>query len=198
MSVREHARAIQQYLGLDRDIVGVKIACSEIPRGYVRPPEPVGFCKAVISASDGGKIAITSDVLLCQNSVVTLGFEEPQFIDLEPRIRSAETKLILLSRLEDWNLDTNPDVIIFIGNAKHGMELLDLINGFEGKIFSEVAVCGFLTAYPFVNRKASITFFCKGARSHAKLMDSEIGIGVPFGMVEKIIERIRIKNKLKK
>lgn len=187
------AKEIQSFLNLKRDIVGVKIISDEETPDYEMPTRKISYCEAVSLASSGKKIIISKDtaaeMLYCLNPIVTLGFEEPAYIDLQPRISPASTTAILLCRLADWDYVHDPDVVIIIGDAKQVSDVAEAVGGIDVKVRGGIAVCGDLTAFPFMEKRAALSVLCGGARLRAGFASWEAGVGLPFSILQSVAER---------
>lgn len=181
---------VREYLGMKYNLVGVKILRDEIPADKLdklRPDKPVEYCRLVSEAARGKSYIFTSDDFACPSPIVTLGFEEPKYVDIQPRISPPETKAVEIGPLDAVK---DPDVILAILNPKQTMEVAILLGGIEAKSEGSTAVCGEATAGPYMEKKPNVTFLCQGARIYGGYKDSELILGSPLETFKKLSTKI--------
>lgn len=181
---------IRAHLGTGYNFVGVRILKTGEAAGDKKPKKKMRFCQMVREAADGSSFAFDVDDLDCPNAMIALGFEEPVFGDLEPRIKPAETKLVEVAPVQEME---NPDVVLAILNAKQLMEVAERLGTIEAKFSGNMAVCGEVTALPYMEKKPNVAPLCGGSRKFANYKDSELIFGAPPETYEKLAEKIPSK-----
>ncbi len=183
--------SIRAYFGSKYRLVGVKLF-KEIPEGYPTPAKPGKFCEFVRRAALGETILMRAEDEECHQSLIALGFQEPMFIDLQPRIQPAETKAVLIAPVEEI---PDPDVVLMIATPRQVMEAAALLHGIEAKFAGEIAVCGEVIAEPLKSGKANVTFLCGGARMFADYKDSEVILGAPLEVFKELETKVKALEK---
>lgn len=181
---------IKEYLGTEHNFVGVRILKHGEAPSDKRPKKKMRFCQMVREAADGSSFAFNVDDLDCPNAMITLGFEEPLFGDVQPRINPADTKFVEVAPVQEME---NPDVVLTILNAKQLMETAIRLGTIEAKFSGSMAVCGEATALPYMLKKPNATPLCGGARTYANYKDSDLIFGAPPETYEKFAEKIPSK-----
>lgn len=181
---------IKKHLGLEHDLVGVKISNNGDSTGEGRRlKKKMRFCQMVWATSTGKEhFTFGVDDLDCPDAIVSLGFQEPTFIKVETRIDPADTKVIEVAPAKEMG---NPDIVLAILNPKQLMDLSMLLGGIEAKFEGNRAVCGEATAVPYMTKKPNISPLCGGSRKFAKYKDSELVFGAPLEAMEKLEEKIK-------
>jgi uncharacterized protein (DUF169 family) len=183
-------RTIRAHIGSKYNLVGVKILKKE--DGAKRPKRPMRFCEMVKEAAEGKSFDAGIEDIACPSAIVTLGFEEPVYVDIQPRIKPAETKTVQVAPLGEME---NPDVILAILTPKQAMDLSALLNGLEARFSGNLAVCGEATAKPYMGKKPNLTLLCGGARMFAGYKDSELILGAPPETFKELADRIEALSK---
>jgi uncharacterized protein (DUF169 family) len=183
-------KLIRSHLGIKYNLVGVKVrkkggGAEQDP--LKKPQKRIRFCQAVRLAANGAELDLALDDLACPNAEVTLGFDEPLYVDIQPRIMPAETEVVSVAPAEKMK---DPDVVLTILNPKQAMETASLMEGLEAKFTGNLAVCGEATAKPYMDREANVTFLCGGARTFGDFKESELIFGAPLSEYEKLAEKI--------
>ncbi len=184
-------KAIREYFGIGYHLVGVRLF-KDIPEGYNRVEKPGRFCEFVKRAALGESILMLSQDEECPESLIALGFEEPRFIDLQPRIKPADTKAVLIAPLEEIE---NPDVILAILNPRQSMEIAAVVSGLKAEFAGSIAVCGEATAFPVMHKKPNLSFLCGGARMFADYKESELILGAPPEFFEELSTKVKALQK---
>jgi uncharacterized protein (DUF169 family) len=177
---------IRAYLGIKYYLVGVKIL-KDKPPSFEKPNARLRFCEMVKRAASGEVITAEHDDIACPNAEITLGFIEPTYVDIQPRIMPAETKVVKVGPVEEIE---SPDVILAVLNPRQAMEVAALLEGLEAKFSGSLAVCGEATARPYMENRANLTMLCGGARMFAGYKDSELIMGAPPVLFEELSKRI--------
>lgn len=181
---------IKDYLETEHNFVGVRILKTGEAAPDKKPKKKMRFCQMVREAADGSSFTFNVDDLDCPNAMITLGFEEPIFGDVQPRITPAETKLVEVAPIKEMK---NPDVVLTILNARQLMEVAGRLGSIEAKFCGSMAVCGEATAFPYMTKKPNATPLCGGARKFANYKDSDLMFGAPPETYEKLAEKIPSK-----
>ncbi len=147
--------------------------------------QPMRFCEMVRrSALYGETFVFGVEELTCTSGELALGFTEPTYGDVYPRIKPANTKFVSVVPLE--KTDKKPDVILVIGNPRKIMRVSTVLSRLqekrpvEAKFKGEFAVCGECTAIPFMEKRVNLSLLCNGARMFSGYRDDEIVIGFPL------------------
>ena len=181
---------VRQYLGMKYNLVGVKILTEDVGQDELdelRPDVPKAYCQFVKEAARGKSFIFTEDDFSCPSPIVTLGFSEPVYVDIQPRISPANTKAVKIGPTSDIK---DPDVVLAILNPKQVMEVAILLNGIEAKFVGSMAVCGEGTARPYMEDKPNVTFLCGGARIYGGYKDAEIILGTPRETFKKLSAKV--------
>ncbi|MBI2908177.1 MAG: DUF169 domain-containing protein [Chloroflexi bacterium] len=155
-SINDVAGRLRTYLGMEFRPVGVTLY-AEIRPGE-RPSEPVTFCHMVRRAALGEEFVFVEDDLLCFNALVPLGFVQPKYVDIEPRIKT-EMKSVRVGSLEGC------DVVLLVLNPDQVMTISVLLDGMKASFKGETAVCGEGVAHVYTTGTPNVTFLCLGART---------------------------------
>jgi len=163
----------------------VAVVISEKELTGTRPPSPSLFCDLVRKAAYKGETyTITGDDLINFSTRVILGFNEPQYVDLYPRVKPAKTKSIIVAPLE--KIETEPNVIVIITDPAHAMLVIQLFSRstkrhLEASMTCQgAAIAGEVVALPFMEHRPNLTLLCSGARELAGYSTNELALGLPF------------------
>jgi uncharacterized protein (DUF169 family) len=155
--------------------------------------QPMRFCEMVRrSAVYGESFVFGVEELTCTSAELALGFTEPSYGEVYPRIKPADTKLISVSPLE--RTEKKPDVVIVLGNPRKVMRISTILaqlhekRPVEAKFKGEFAVCGECTAIPYMEKKVNLSLLCNGARMFSGYRDDEIVLGFPLDDFIRIAE----------
>ncbi|MDO8671507.1 MAG: DUF169 domain-containing protein, partial [Dehalococcoidia bacterium] len=91
--------SIRSYLGMTLKPVGIKILSADADEKF-RPTKPIHYCRAVREAAKGQTYLIKLGDEACAEAEVVLGFRDPKYVDIEPRIKT-RTKAIRIGPLQD-------------------------------------------------------------------------------------------------
>lgn len=146
---------------------------------------PMRFCEMVRrSAVYGESFVFGVEELTCTSGELALGFTEPCYGEVYPRIKPANTKFVSVEPLE--KADKKPDVVIVVGTPRKIMRISTILaqlhekQPVEARFKGEFAVCGECTAIPLMERKVNLSLLCSGARMFSGYMDDEIVMGFPL------------------
>ena len=169
--LEEIEEKVRSYLGMNHRLVGVKILEENLNGEH--PEAPMTFCRAVREVLRGKELVIGIDDLDCPSAELCLGFREPMFVDVEPRIKS-KTKAVRIGPLE------GADVILFILNPEQVMVMSILLGGIKAEFKGEMAICGEAVAKVYNEGKPNVSFLCSGARELGGFEAHEVVLGLPY------------------
>lgn len=169
--LEEIEEKVRSYLGMNHRLVGVKILEENLNGEH--PEAPMTFCRAVREVLKGKELVIGIDDLDCPSAELCLGFREPMFVDVEPRIKS-KTKAVRIGPLE------GADVILFILNPEQVMVMSILLGGIKAEFKGEMAICGEAVAKVYNEGKPNVSFLCSGARELGGFEAHEVVLGLPY------------------
>lgn len=188
MKYAEISSRFRRFFELPASPVAVKIN-SENPAGHLTPRR---YCEMVrLSALHGDIITFTVDDLSCASAELALGFEEPKYGEVYPRIKPAGTRQVTIAPLE--KADFEPDAVIVIGNPQKLMRIATTLAKVQGsevssKFKGEFAVCGECTAIPVMEGAVNLSLLCAGARMFGGFQKDEIAVGFPIQEFENLAE----------
>ncbi len=180
-------KEIRAHLGTRYNLVGVKIITEGNASASKKPSRRMRFCEMVRHAADCNSFEVEVEDYSCPNAVITLGYEAPQFVDIQPRINPAQTKVVKIAPLDELK---NPDIVLAILNPRQIMEVSSLLDGVKAEFSGSMAVCGEGTAKPLMDDKPNITFLCGGARTFGGYKDSELVLGAPLEVFKDLALKI--------
>ncbi|NOZ82256.1 MAG: DUF169 domain-containing protein, partial [Euryarchaeota archaeon] len=180
---------IRAYFGSRYHLVGVKLF-REIPQGYPVPERRGKFCEFVMRAARGETVRAEDEE--CHLSLIALGFQEPRYLDLQPRIQPAETKAVLVAPAEKLE---DADVVLMIATPRQVMEIAAMLGGINARFAGEIAVCGEAVAEPLKSGSANVSFLCGGARMLGGYRDSELIVAAPPEVFAEIAEKVKALQK---
>jgi len=176
------AETIRTYLGMEFPLVGIKLLTEEVNRDH--PPGGRTFCQFVRAVlEEGREFIITGDDLSCPSAELALGFREPRYVDVEPRIKRP-VKAVRIGPLQE------ADVVLFFLNPHQVMVLAVLLGGITAEFRGDMALCGEAVAQVVSTGRPNISFLCQGARELAGFQRDEIIVGLPYEMVLRLPERM--------
>lgn len=173
---------IRAYLGMKYELVGIKINKGAED---TRPEEPKSFCQLVKEASLGKEFSIEIEDLACPNAELCLGFREPKYVEVEPRIKEH------VERVSIGKVTSDSDVILCVLNPEQIMTMSILLGGITPTFKGELGVCGEAVAKVYNDNKPNVTFLCNGARLFGGFRENELLLALPkdcFWELEKRIE----------
>ncbi|MFH1486054.1 MAG: DUF169 domain-containing protein [Chloroflexota bacterium] len=164
------AEKLRAYLGTEFKPVGITLYADGMPGPH--PPEPATFCNLVREAAQGKEFLITEDDFLCFNAQLPLGVVQPNYVNIEPRIKS-EIRSIRIGSLEAC------DVVLLILNPEQLMIVSSLLGGIEATFKGDMAVCGEAVAQVYNTGRPNVSFLCMGARTLGGFQPVEMVLGIP-------------------
>lgn len=171
---------IRAYLGMNHKLVGIKFLHQE--EHSKRPPKPLYFCDMVRQASLGKEFVETIDDEACLDAEIILGFREPQYVEIEPRIKGG-TKAVRIGPLKDC------DVVLFVLTPEQVTILTGLLGKLEVQFRGEQA-CGDFLARVYNEKKANLSFLCGGARMFGGFRGNELVVGIPQEKVDELSRQV--------
>jgi uncharacterized protein (DUF169 family) len=187
----ELSKKFRKFFQLPTSPVAIKISDKEIKEP--RPKAPSLFCEFVRKAAhEGEPCAITENDLHNFTARVILGFTEPKYVDIYPRVKPVRTKSVLVAPLE--KIEQEPDVVVTITDPARMMQVLQVLHRatrkrLEASMTSEAsAIAGEVTALPYVEKKPNLTLLCGGARTIAGYKENELALGIPFDQFVKLVD----------
>lgn len=159
------------------------------------PEESTRFCRFVRKSAElRESYSIEEENLSNFTAPVILGFSEPRYTDVRPRIEPSETKAVTIGPLE--NEKAEPDVVVVITNPATMMEVLQVYHQMSGERLESSctskgsAIAGEATALPYMEGKPNLTLLCGGARSIGGFEEDELAIGFPYDIFQKLVEQL--------
>ncbi|VVB96130.1 putative ArCR [uncultured archaeon] len=192
MKYAEFSTKFRKFFELPSSPVAVRII-TDNSQEQKTSAQPMRFCEMVRrSAFYGESFIFGVEELTCTSAELALGFTEPSYGEVYPRIKPANTKLVSVSPLE--KTEKKPDVVIIVGTPRKIMRVSTILSQLhekqpvEAKFKGEFAVCGECTAIPFMEKKVNLSLLCNGARMFSGYRDDEIVMGFPLDDFIRIAE----------
>ncbi len=184
MIYAELSMKFRKFFEFPSSPVAVRIIADD-PLEQKTSTQPVRFCEMVRRCAVYGESFLFGvEELTCTSAELALGFTEPSYGEVYPRIKPANTKFVSVAPLE--KTDKKPDVVIIIGNPRKIMRVSTILaqlhekKPVDVKFKGEFAVCGECTAIPYMEKKANLSLLCNGARMFSGYRDDEIAMGFPI------------------
>lgn len=192
MKYEQMSKKFRRFFQLSSSPVAIKIFDKEV--SGPRPASPSRFCELVRSAAyEGKEYVVTERDLRNFTASILLGFSEPTYVDLYPRIKPAKTKSVMVAPLEKTK---EADVVITITNPSRMMQILQTLykatkQRLEASMTSEAsAIAGEATAFPYMEQRPNLTLLCGGARTLGGYKGDELAIGIPFPTFTKLVDSL--------
>ena len=141
--------------------------------GYDKPEKRMTFCRFVREAARGKNYLMRLDNLSCANAEISLGFREPKYVNIEPRIKE-KTAALRIGPVED------AEVVLLILNAEQVMTMSILLNGIEASFKGDMGVCSESMAQVYNSGKVNVSFLCNGARTLGGYETNELMLALPY------------------
>lgn len=171
MDRKKISALIKSYLGMNHELIGIKILEERICGN--KPSKMERFCNLVRKSLKGQTYVIGRENLSCSTAEITLGFDKPKYLDFEPRIKR-KTKAVRIGPVE------NCDVVLFTLNPQQAMVMSILLGGIEARFKGEMGICGEAVAKVYNEKRANLSFLCNGARKYGGFMENEVVLGLPY------------------
>lgn len=218
MNIKSVVTDLNCALGLERRIVGVKFIFSEAEYRENRATEvkfKLSYCNMVKQATQGKSVKACIDNFLCVGSAKALGLIKPDenalsgnlyysfglydSLETSKKTQDQVTFLnhqvygVMVMPLEEIVVD--PDIVIFIANPYQSMRIIQGYAYHHGaakniKMVSNSGICSECTATPYAANDLNVSLLCSNTRFAAKWHDHELGVGLPFSMLESVHEGI--------
>lgn len=186
------SKKFRKFFELPSSPVAVRIL-GEDSKEEMNDSPPMRYCEMVRrSAMYGESFVFSVEELTCTSAELALGFTEPTYGEVYPRIKPANTKLVSLTPLE--KSENEPDVVVIVANPRKIMRVSTILSQLndkkpvEAKFKGEFAVCGECTAIPYIEKKVNLSLLCNGARMFSGYSDDEIVMGFPMEDFTRISE----------
>ncbi len=180
------SRKVREYLGMTAWPVGVKlirqgdhIDTARYDKADTRKP----FCWYVHEASRGKSFLVRREDLDCNKAEIVLGFREPRFADIEPRIKEKITGM-RIGPVED------ADTVMLVLNPEQGMTLTNLLPEIQLSFRKNRTVCGEGMASVFNTSQPTMTLLCIGARTDGNFQADELLVTLPYSMFMELPSRM--------
>ncbi|MFH1788314.1 MAG: DUF169 domain-containing protein [Candidatus Altiarchaeota archaeon] len=178
---------IRSFVGSKMRLVGVKILKEAPTDTEDKPVKPLRYSQLIRDAAHGENFTVMEKDISDANPQLALGFYEPKYLDIQPRISPAETKAVRIGPIE------GADVILMILTPKQVMELAQVYGPINAKFQGELGVEGEATALPYMTGKPNVSFLCNSARLLAGYKDSEVILSMPYAKALALAEKIEEK-----
>lgn len=217
-SLAEMASLLTALLGLCRQPVGIRFCKTAAEYEKSQAVEPKGglpYCTAVAKATEGACYKLDAAHGRCVAASTALGLlpvterrlsgvlyaDFKVYHDLAVCYQVAKDMVYCTEpnygvEITPLGLSAvSPDVVLVILPAKAAMRLLQgYAYHFGGlktiKMAGMCGICQDCTSYPYVKGDMNISLLCSGTRCVARWREDELGVGIPFGQLAKIIDGI--------
>lgn len=217
--IQRNVDRLECLLDLEREIVGVRFLFSEeeFNESQFRPlKNKMSYCTTVSRATQGNNYKIRLENFACSAAANALGLYKMTPIKEfgYARLRSGTYDNLGVSRQVSksmvycpegmYGLEVaplrefveGPHIVIFITNPFNAMRISQGYAYFHGHVknvqFAGMqALCQECTSYPFEMDTLNISMMCSGTRMLGRWSDSELGIGLPFHLLDSLVEGIK-------
>lgn len=219
MNIKNSVDVIESYLDLDRKPVGIKFFFDKEEFENFKISQrnrKLTYCNSVQLASKGHSMKLTKENQSCPNGAMALKmkdvpeamangkgrFSKNIYKDLETSksvsddmsFLEQEPAGIVVMPLENYK--ENPDVVVVVSKSYNIMRMIQGNSYFNGytnniKTVGLQAVCHDLTTYTYNTQDINISLLCPGTRLVADWQVDEIGIGIPFGKWNELVEGVK-------
>lgn len=221
MNLQEMSDILRASLGIDENIVGVRLFKSEgeIPSGLSEIEKPAHYCSMIQGArKDGKSFFAKADGHACKGGASGIGllpcpeniasgalyFEKlhkcestdigSSIASNMPRILPGRTVATYVAPLDKMII--NPDVVILEGVPLVARRIVQAVMFKEGgrASFSTAGIqslCVDSTASPYLKGEVNISLGCDGSARNSGLEDGVVIVGIPFSMMEDICTVLR-------
>ena len=166
---------VQEYLGMETRPVGIKLVTGE-ETVEILPSEKADsrgpFCRYVHEASRGKNFVIDLQDVDCNKAEIVIGFKEPRFANIEPRIKEKVNAIRI-------GPSTDADVVMLVLNAAQAMTLSNLLPEIRLSFRKNRTVCGEGLAAVYNTRQPTMTLLCIGARTDGCFEPEELLVTLP-------------------
>jgi uncharacterized protein (DUF169 family) len=216
MNLEEMSGILKSSLGIDENIVGVRLFKSEaeIPKDLDSVERPFHYCSMIQGARLEGKSFLArADYHACKGGASGIGLLQcPENIatgalyfdklhkcatlDVGSSIAANMPRLLPGSTIATYvapldKMVMNPDVVILVGNPLVARRIVQAVMFKVGKraSFNTAGIQSFCvdaTASPYLKGEVNVSFGCDGSARNSGLEDDVVVVGIPFVMMEDI------------
>jgi len=213
----ENVRKASIILNLDKKIIGVKFIdfkedyeALELP--ILKKQGPVCFHSR--EAMEGNIFKVVADNVSCDYGKYALGLDKPDSTIVEGRSfkycglseTNAIGKEIVASMkyiqhrsygiaMGPLELMTDADIVVIVDEAA---TIMRIMQGYAYKFgnpehlsfFGNQAACADLISKPHSNNDINISLLCRGARAYGRFEKGELGVSIPIGMFDALVEGV--------
>jgi uncharacterized protein (DUF169 family) len=165
---------VRLYLGMPTRPLGIRL---------IKPGEPANsslaagrrapFCWYVREAATGTDFLVRREDLDCNKAQIVLGFRDPLFAGLEPRIKERAAALLI-------GPVAGSNVVMLVLTPAQAMTLCNLVPGMNVVFRKNRTVCGDGMAHVFNTHRPSMSLLCIGARTDGAFQEHELLVTLPF------------------
>lgn len=180
------SRKVQEYLGMTTRPVGVKLIREGDPASqfaYDKAGSRGPFCRYVHEASRDKNFLINVKDLDCTKAEIVVGFKEPRFAAIEPRIKE-KIAAVRIGPVED------ADVVMLILNPGQAMTLNNILPEINLSVRKNRTVCGEGLASVYNTRQPTMSLLCIGARTDGNFQPDELLVTLPYNLFLELPSRM--------
>jgi uncharacterized protein (DUF169 family) len=194
LNFEEVSRKFRKFFQMPMSPVAVRISdrVENVP-GAKRPASPISYAEAVRrAASIGESFLLLKEDISRSEDEINLGFSEPIYVDIEPRVKPARTRSVYIAPLEKFV--GRADVILVVANPVKMMNLVQILYRLTGEVFTPSmkasgGVCsGEATAIPLMEKRVNLTLLCSGDRIFGGFREDELAMGFPAEVFFKVVD----------
>lgn len=174
--------SIRDYLGMAYRPVGIKLHTAPVHHA-ARLDVPMRYCHAVHEAAKGRDFLFGGGDQICNKAEVILGFRDPKFVNVEPRIKH-RIYAVSVGPLQD------ADQVLLVINPQQAMTMTLLLGGVSSEFTGRFSVCGEITAKVALDGEPKLSFLCTGARRYGEFEENEVVLGLPYGIFLSLPEKM--------
>lgn len=163
------ADEIRGFLDLRHRPVGIQI--QEGPRRSEPAFPPRRFCILEREDLNSGSQTFGFGDIECPGAGLALGMVEPAYVDVEPRIRTPVSSVVV------GPIET-ADEVLFTVTPRQAMTLAVLTGGIEARCTGTHAVCGEVIARVHETGRPHLSLLCSGMRDLCGFGDDELIVGI--------------------
>ena len=151
----------------------------------MKPEKPMRYSQLIRAAAEGQDFIVEKDDISDPNPQLALGFCEPKYVDVQPRIQPAKTKAVRIGPVE------GADVVLMIITPKAVMELTQIYKKIDAHFSGELGVEGEATALPYTTGLPNVSFLCNSARLLSGYRPSEVILSLPIKDAKELAQKIK-------
>lgn len=170
-AVQKIADDVQRFLHLSHRPVGIRI--EEGPRRTEPSRAPLRFCILERDDLSSGTHTFAFGDIECPGASLALGLVEPQYLDVQPRIR-ASVSGVVVGPAED------ADQVVFVVTPRQAMILAVLTGGINAHCTGTHALCGEVIARVHETGRPHLSLLCPGMRDFCGFREEEMVVGISW------------------